>query len=85
MQMSTASSLNDTKQGGILSETLTFWARHLRVLMRLLPSDVGAVHLLQQNPNYSDEEDEVHLPGGGGGGGKPGQVNRIMRGGGGGV
>lgn len=34
--------------------------------MRLLPPDVGAVHLLQQYPNYSDEEDEVHLPGGGG-------------------
>lgn len=34
--------------------------------MRLLPPDVGTVHLLPQNPNYSDEEDEVHLAGGGG-------------------
>lgn len=44
---------------------LTIWAANLRVLMGLLPSDVRAVHLLPQNPNYSDEEDEVHLPGGG--------------------
>lgn len=34
--------------------------------MRLPPPDVGAVHLLPQNPDYPDEEDEVHLPGGGG-------------------
>lgn len=57
---------------------MAFWVENLRVLMRLLPSDVGAVHLLPQNPDDSDEEDEVHLPGGD----KPlGQVTAFMRGG----
>lgn len=31
--------------------------------MRLLPSDVRAVHLLPEDPDYTDEEDEVHLAG----------------------
>lgn len=53
-------SRTETKEGLDLTAD---WARHLRVLVRLLPSDVGTVHLLLQNPNYSDEEDEVHLPG----------------------
>lgn len=57
---------------------LAFWAENLRVLMRLLPSDVRAVHLLPQDPNYSDEEDEVDLPGGGK---ALAQVTAFMRGG----
>lgn len=34
----------------------------LRVLMGFLSSDARAIHLLSQNPDDTDEEEEVHLP-----------------------
>ncbi len=43
-------------------EMLTSGTENLRVLIGFLSSDVGAIHLLSQNPDYTDEEEEVHLP-----------------------
>lgn len=40
----------------------TFCAEILRVLIGFLSSDVGAIHLLLQNPDYADEEEKVQLP-----------------------
>lgn len=43
-------------------ELLTFYNENLRVLIGFLSSDVGAIHLLQQNADYTNKEEEVHLP-----------------------
>lgn len=70
MQMSTVKSLKQ--------EVFSPDRVDLRALMRLLPSDVRAIHLLPEDPDYTDEEDEVHLPGGS----KPlGSRDLVMRGG----
>lgn len=45
-----------------MTEMLTFCVGNLRVLMGFLSSDVGAIHLLSQNPDDTDEEEEIHLP-----------------------
>lgn len=45
-----------------MTEMLTFCTKNLRVLIGFLSPDVGAIHLLSQNPDYTDEEEKVHLP-----------------------
>lgn len=42
--------------------THTHTHKNLRVLIRFLPSDVGAVHFLSQYTDDADEEEKVHLP-----------------------
>ncbi len=43
-------------------EKLTLCCENLRVLIGFLSSDVRTIHLLTQNPDYTDEEDKIHLP-----------------------
>lgn len=40
----------------------TFCTENIRVLIGFLSSDVGAIHLLSQNPDYTDEENKINLP-----------------------
>lgn len=40
---------------------MTVCTENLRVLIGFLSSDVGAIHLLSQNADYTDEEEKVHL------------------------
>lgn len=43
------------------TEMLSFYRENLRVLIGFLSSDVGAIHLLSQNPDYTNEKGKVHL------------------------
>lgn len=45
-----------------MTQTLTFCTENLRVLIGFLSSNVGTIHLLSQNSDYTDEEEKVHLP-----------------------
>lgn len=54
--------LISTTSSHTTTEMLTLFTENLRILIGFLSSDVRAIHLLYQNPDYTDEEDEVHLP-----------------------